>query len=190
MPLSREGAQTRLRIAQLAARMMAEDGIRDHALAKRKAARQLGAGPAHGLPSNEEIDDEIRAYVALFEPESQGAWLADLRLQAIEVMVTLERFEPVLTGALAQGVVSRHAAIELEVQADSSKEFEQFLLNRDIDFKVEDRRGEAWFTLFADPADVIVRVIPETRAPLAGKAGGEPRRRLTIDQLRRLVAES
>ena len=33
---------TRSRIAHLAARLMAEDGIEDYALAKRKAARQAG----------------------------------------------------------------------------------------------------------------------------------------------------
>jgi hypothetical protein len=33
----------RSRIAHIAARLMAEDGIEDHALAKRKAARQIPA---------------------------------------------------------------------------------------------------------------------------------------------------
>ena len=46
----------RMRIAQIAARIMAEDGIDDFGLAKRKAARQIGApdtwppSPRRGLP--------------------------------------------------------------------------------------------------------------------------------------------
>ena len=53
-----KAAQThlRLRIAQLAAQLMIESGIRDYAFAKRKAAKQLGVSAARGLPSNEEVD--------------------------------------------------------------------------------------------------------------------------------------
>ena len=56
----------RARIAAAAARIMAEDGIDDFALAKRKAARQLGAPETEALPRNDEIEDELRAYRALY----------------------------------------------------------------------------------------------------------------------------
>ena len=46
----------RARIAAAAARLMAEDGIDDFALAKRKAARQLGASDTESLPRNDEIE--------------------------------------------------------------------------------------------------------------------------------------
>ena len=42
--------QMRARIAAVAARIIAEDGIEDYAAAKRKAARQLGAG-RHPIPA-------------------------------------------------------------------------------------------------------------------------------------------
>lgn len=179
--------QTRLRIAQMAAQLMAEHGIKDHALAKRKAARQLGVTTANWLPSNEEIDAELRTYVALFEPDTQAQDLAELRRQAAEVMADLARFRPVLTGGLAQGVASRYADIELEVYADSSKEFEQFLLNRNIEFKVEERRGGSYFTLFSEPADVMVHVLPEQSLQSAPRGGVESRRRLSLPQLQRLI---
>src|SRR5512145_2523722 len=51
---------TRARIAAAAARLMAEDGIDDFALAKRKAARQLGVTEAQALPGNDEIEAELR----------------------------------------------------------------------------------------------------------------------------------
>ena len=54
--------QTRLRIAAAAARLMAEDGIDDFALAKRKAARQLGLGDSQALPANEEVEAQLRAF--------------------------------------------------------------------------------------------------------------------------------
>jgi hypothetical protein len=45
----------RARIAAGAARIMAEEGIDDFALAKRKAARRLGAADTEALPANDEI---------------------------------------------------------------------------------------------------------------------------------------
>lgn len=180
--MSRENPRyLRARLAQLAAQLMAEHGIRDHALAKRKAARQLGVVSANVLPSNEEIDEALKAHMALFEPEDFERDLEAVQRQAAEVMTMLESFQPVLTGALVQGVAAPHQAIELEIFSDSSKDFERFLLNRDIPFKVEERRGISIFTLYAEPTDIEVRVMPEQTA--------HARRSLTVEQLRRLLAE-
>jgi len=65
----RTHSDTRARIAAAAARLMAEDGIDDFALAKRKAAKQLGALDAQALPGNDEIEAELRAYLALYQAE-------------------------------------------------------------------------------------------------------------------------
>jgi hypothetical protein len=181
---------TRLRIAQLAAQLMAEHGVKEHALAKRKAARQLGVEDLQGLPSNDEVDAELRTYVALFEPDSHERNLRNLRAQAIDVMTTLAPFRPTLTGAVAQGTASLHADIDLDVYADSSKEFEQFLLNRNIPFKSEERRGGSFFTLFSEPADVMVRVSPSRAMQSAARTAPEARRRLSLEQLQDLMASS
>lgn len=188
--MSRDGSRNqhlRMRIAQLAAQLMVEHGIRDHALAKRKAARQLGVTANSILPRNEEIDEELKSYLTLFEPES-GLDLAVMRQQAIDVMEVLARFHPVLTGGLVQGAASRHSDIELEVYSDSSKEFEQFLLNEDIAFKSEERRTGSYFTLFAEPVDVVVRILPLQAMQTTARAGGDARRRITAEQLRQMMA--
>ncbi len=189
--MSRDGPrnhQLRQRIAQLAAQLMAEHGIRDHALAKRKAARQLGVTAVSILPGNEEIDEALKAYLSLFEADSHEQDLDTLRRQAVDVMEVLARFHPVLTGALAQGTASRHSDIELEVYSDSSKEFEQFLLNADIAFKAEERRNGSFFTLFAEPVDVDVRILPVQSLQSAPRAAGDARRRVTTEQLRQMIA--
>ena len=62
----RKQSQMRARIAAAAARLMAEDGIDDFALAKRKAARQLGASDTQSLPANDEVETELKAYQALY----------------------------------------------------------------------------------------------------------------------------
>ncbi|HEU4645360.1 MAG TPA: hypothetical protein VFS80_07330, partial [Burkholderiales bacterium] len=69
----------RARIAATAARLMAEDGIDDFALAKRKAARQLGAPDTEALPANHEVEAELRAYRALYQAEEHSERIAELR---------------------------------------------------------------------------------------------------------------
>ena len=63
----------RARIAAVAARIMAEDGVDDFALAKRKAARQLGAAETEALPANDEVEAELHAYRALYQPDEHAA---------------------------------------------------------------------------------------------------------------------
>ncbi len=183
-PRDAHSRQNRARIADLAARFVAEHGIRDYGLAKRKAARQLGLPEGQGLPSNEEVDCALIQRRDLYEPDEQAALLAALRQQSIAVMRVFERFDPVLTGPVATGAVSEHSLIELEIGADASKDFEQFLFNRGIEFKIQDRAGRMAYLLFAEPADVLVRLIPpENHASLAA---GRPR--FSLAQLERLVA--
>src|SRR5919109_2555156 len=84
----------RARIAAAAARLMAEDGIDDFALAKRKAARQLGAADTHALPRNEEIEAELRSYRALYQADEHPQVIEELRRIALDAMRALERFNP------------------------------------------------------------------------------------------------
>jgi len=71
---------TRERIAAAAARIMAEDGIDDFALAKRKAVRQLGLeGGRLALPGNDEIEAELRAYRSLYQVEEHSFRIAELQ---------------------------------------------------------------------------------------------------------------
>lgn len=176
-------AQTRSQIADLAARLIAEHGIRDYGLAKRKAARQLGLPEGLGLPTNEEIDQALIERQSLYEPAEQTALLAALRNEALEVMQVFERFNPVLTGAIASGAVSEHSTIELDIQVDSSKDFEQHLINQDIEFKVLDRGGQMAYLIYAQPADVLVRL--PTKEHRHTHTGSRPQ--LNLKQLSKLI---
>ena len=185
MAASREvrALQARALVAELAARLMAEHGLRDYAVAKRKAARQLGLPEGHGMPSNEEIDAALAERQALFQPEEQADLLASLREQAREVMRVFTRFAPALTGAVVSGVVSEHSLIELEIAQDASKDFEQFLVNREIAYKVQDRAGRMAYLIYSEPADVLVRLVtPDNRHVHAP--------RLSLERLEKLLAET
>jgi hypothetical protein len=133
----------RARIAAAAARIMAEDGIDDFALAKRKAARQLGAGDAQALPANDEIDEALRAYRALYQADEHTGRIAELRRVALDAMRALERFTPYLTGPVLKGSAGPYAEIDLQLFPDSAKDVEIFLLDRNIPYTTQEGRRYA-----------------------------------------------
>lgn len=130
----------RQRLAQLAARLIAEDGLLDFAAAKRKAARQLGAPDTQNLPANSEIERELRAYQALYQKDEQAERLQVLRAEALETMRQLRDFNPHLTGSVLNGTATRHSNINLHLFADSLKDVELFLLNRKIPYETVEKR--------------------------------------------------
>src|SRR5687768_2892623 len=123
-------AQMRARIAAAAARLMAEDGIDDFALAKRKAARQLGASDTHSLPGNDEVEAELVAYQALYQGDEQRMRIQEMRAIALDAMHQLEEFNPYLSGPVLKGTAGRYADIDLQLFTDDLKGVELYLLNR------------------------------------------------------------
>ncbi|MES2261447.1 MAG: hypothetical protein V4724_23260 [Pseudomonadota bacterium] len=130
----------RAEIAAAAARLIAQDGA-DYGTAKRKAARQvLGDAPsnANTLPDNNQIEAEVRLYNALFHAHSQPARLFRLRTIALQVMEALQQFNPFLTGAALNGTAGPHDDIHLQLFADSAKEVEIYLLNKNINIDISE----------------------------------------------------
>lgn len=131
---------TRAAIAAAAARIMAEDGVDDFALAKRKAARQLGIDERLALPGNEEIETQLRAYRSLYQADEHPARIAGLRRAALDAMRALERFHPYLTGPVLKGIAGPYAQIELQLFPENPKEVELFLLDRNIAYATHEAR--------------------------------------------------
>lgn len=126
-------------VAQQAARMMAEDGISDFAYAKKKAGRQLGVVENSVLPSNAEIEAELKLYNALFLSDEQPENLHELRKNALFTMQLLAQFNPHLTGAVLDGTAGMYSETHIHLFADSIKEVEIFLLNQQIPFEVNEK---------------------------------------------------
>jgi hypothetical protein len=131
--------QLRQLIAQSAARMMAEDGISDYAYAKKKAGRQIGAFDGDVLPSNAEIEEELKLYHSLFLSDEQPENLRDLRRNALFTMQLLKKFNPHLTGSVLDGSAGLGSETHIHLFADSLKDVEMFLLNQDIPFETNER---------------------------------------------------
>ncbi|MFL6567413.1 MAG: hypothetical protein ACJ8G5_20910 [Burkholderiales bacterium] len=141
---------------------MAEDGIDDFALAKRKAAKQLGVLESQALPGNDEIEAELRAYLALYQAEEHPQRVIELREIALDAMRALERFNPYLTGPVLKGIAGPYAEIDLQLFPDSVKEVEIFLLDRNIPYATYEGRRFAGDRAHA----VSVLVLEWQSAPL------------------------
>ena len=129
-------------IAIAAARMIAEDGL-DYATAKRKAARQVvGEARIEGtwLPDNDQLEEEIREYQALFQSDSQPAVLRRLREVALDCMQRLGAFNPFLTGAVLNGTAGEHSDIHLQIFCDNAKDVAIWLLNANVQYDVSETR--------------------------------------------------
>jgi hypothetical protein len=194
--MSRENGnnrQMRERIAQLAARLMAVDGIDDFALAKRKAARQAGAPDTRNLPNNEEVEQALRAYQQLYQADEQQARLRRLRQNAREMMQLLAQFDPHLSGSVLSGSAGKYSDINIHLFTDSVKDVEMFLLNRQIPYRSRERRvyigGEQRsvpnFSVSTDDADFDITVFAprDLRYQLRTTAEGKPFDRARIDWL-------
>ena len=124
----------REQLAYHAARLMAEDGITDYAFAKRKAAKQMGATDTHHLPSNQEVDEALHSYRALYQHESHPDILYQLREEALAAMRLLESFQPYLTGSVLSGTAGERSDINLMVFSDDAKAVLLFLLKHNLEF--------------------------------------------------------
>jgi len=188
----------RARIAHAAARIMAEDALDDFGLAKRKAARQVGVEDARALPTNEEIEQALREYRQLYQGDAHAEALGHLRREALAEMRRLARFDPHLTGPVLTGLAGKHAAISLQLFADSAKDVELFLLNEGRRYRAAENRLVVndqerllpGFVLDGDGAQVRLTVLaPEDRRHrLRTNASGRPIERASLKEVEPLVS--
>ncbi len=163
---------------------MAVDGINDVALAKRKAARQAGAPETRYLPSNEEVEAALHAYLQLYQADEQAVRLRHLRTCALQMMQTLHRFNPHLSGPVLEGNAGRYSDIDLHLFTDAAKEVEFFMLNTKFEYRVRDRQvhwGNAAhaipvYFVRTDAADFNISVFAQRdlRTRLRANAYGRP----------------
>ena len=190
-------------LASAAARLVVEEGM-EYGPAKRKAARVLGRHSVRPveMPSNDAVEDEVRAYLSVFCADTQPAELAALRRLALQWMERLAEFRPHLTGAAWRGTATRLSNLHLDLYCDDSKAAEIGLLNQGIDFDVDSRSRPGG----GEPLEVLVLSTPcrelnepvtlllhvhdhdELRGALRPDAGGRTQRG-DAAALRRLLAE-
>ena len=189
-----QNSQQRSRIASTAARLMAEDGITDLALAKRKAARNLGLPESVAMPDDSEVEAELRTYQRLFQHEEQEARNLHLLRTAARLMATMERFNPYLSGAVLEGMAGRFTEIDIQLFTDSAKDVEIFLLNERIAFRhsvPRSDRAEAVLTVVVDDVIANLVIYPRDDERVSFKTrDGRVRERARLPEVKLLLAAS
>jgi len=188
----------RERLTQEAARVMAEQGVGDYQLAKRKAAAHLGAEDTRNLPQNREIQAALATYQALFGGEARGRRIRELFDTAIEAMGFFQTFRPRLVGALLDGTAGAYGVVNLHLFADTPEQVVLFLLDNDIPYESDERRvrfdDEYYFQpmhrFLAGGVPVEVTVFDDRalRQPPRSQVDGRPMRRAALPEVRALRA--
>lgn len=124
-----------LEIAASAARLVVEEGL-EYGPAKRRAVKQLGLNGRAELPDNQQVEDAVVEYLAVFCADTQPQELAALRETAALWMGRLAEFRPHLTGAVWRGTATRLNDIHLQLYCDDSKSAEIALLDKGVDYDV------------------------------------------------------
>jgi len=197
---NRSRNDTRARIAHLAARIMAEDGVEDYGLAKKKAARQAGVGDTRQLPGNDEIDVALRAYRDIYQADHHREQLAELREIAVRAMTELQRFNPHLVGNVLSGVAGKYAGIQLQLFTDDIKAVELFLIDLGADYEADQtslysgdtRITVPLFTVDDDGIEIEIAVLSprDARLPLKTSPAGKTIERAKLSAVEELLAES
>ena len=147
-------------IAQKAAQMMAEDGINDFAYAKKKAGKQLGMSEASVMPTNAEIEEEVRLYHEIYNTDEQPLELAKLRKVALLTMQLFEKFNPHLTGSILDGSAGKFSQTNIHLFADSAKDVEMFLLNQQIPFESSEKSYRVSDKPSKDKKEKVRKTVP------------------------------
>jgi hypothetical protein len=137
---SSNGNRARLMVAQEAARIIVNQGIRDYGLAKKKAAERLGLGDRGSLPGNVEIEQAVSEHLQLFAADSHPDLLQTMRQAALSAMEMLSPFTPRLVGPVLNGTADANSAVNLHVFADSAESVAHVLEQHGLNFKPYERR--------------------------------------------------
>jgi hypothetical protein len=131
------GSQLSAEVASAAARLIVEEGM-EYGPAKRRAAKLLGRASVRAvdLPGNDEVEDEVRAYIDLFCADTQPGELRALRQVALLWMERLADMRPHLTGAVWRGTATRLSSVHLQLFCDDSKQAELALIDKRVDYDV------------------------------------------------------
>lgn len=118
-------------IAAVAARMVVEEGL-EYGAAKRRAVKQMGLPVRTALPGNDEVEDSVIDYIAVFCAETQPGELQALRRLALVWMERLVAFRPYLGGAVWHGTATRLSDIYIQLFCDDCKSAEIALIDHHV----------------------------------------------------------
>lgn len=132
--------RARQMLAQEAARIIVDHGIRDYRVAKTKAAERLGMRTRGSLPRNAEIELAVSEHLQLFGGESHAKNLRAMREVALSAMELLASFTPRLVGPVLSGTADANSSVNLHVFADGVEAVAIKLEELGVAFRPYERR--------------------------------------------------
>ena len=190
--------RTRQVVAQEAARIIVDHGIRDYRLAKQKAAERLGVLSRGALPGNSEIEAAVAEHLQIFGGESHADQLRLMRVAALSAMELLAEFSPRLVGPVLVGTADENSAVNLHVFADSDEVVAMELADigltyRSYERRLKSRRGRvetyAGFEFHHSHNAIQATVFPIDgirQAPIS-PVDGKPMRRVDTNAVQQLL---
>ena len=185
-------------LAQEAARIIVDQGVRDYRAAKTKAAERLGFNSRGSLPRNAEIERAVSDHLQLFGRESHADFLNIMRRVAISAMEVLKSFTPRLVGPVLNGTADPNSVVNLHVFADSPELVATALTDlgvscRPYERRIRSRRDNtetfAGFQFVLEDASIEATVFPVDgirQAPLS-PINGKPMRRADVNAVGALL---
>lgn len=186
-------------IAQEAARLMQEHGLKDFRSAKEKAGERLGLEDSGALPSNQEVASAIAEHNRIFCADTHDELISLLRGAALRLMQEIGQFSPRLIGAVLAGSASEHSAVELHVFSDEPEAVGTILESlghsvRPFEQRLRVRRDQTelfpGYRMCRDGMQFDITVFPERgrgNAPLSA-VDGRPMRRATAKDIESLIS--
>lgn len=135
-----EAERARQVVAQEAARIIVDHGVRDYRLAKQKAAERLGIAGRGSLPGNAEIETAVAEHLQIFGRESHADHLRLMRVAALSAMELLASFMPRLVGPVLAGTADENSAVNLHLFADSPEAVAMELVDIGVVYRHYERR--------------------------------------------------
>lgn len=124
----------KLEIAAAAAALIVEEGL-EYGPAKHRAVKQMGLPARSELPGNDEVEDAVREYIAIFCADTQPGELRALRELALTWMERMAAFRPYLGGAVWHGTATRLSDIYIQLFCDDPKSAEIALIDHQVDYE-------------------------------------------------------
>jgi hypothetical protein len=196
---SSRGDNLRRELAQEAARIMAEHGIRDFLIAKRKAAERLGVmDGAALLPKNSEIESALAEYQRLFGGQTHASALNAQRHAALSAMRYLSEFSPRLVGPVLSGTATLHSEVQLHLFAERAETVTLKLLDDRLAHEITEKRVRfdadqvraypgVRFEMEEQPIEATVFPTDGIRQAPASPVDGRPMRRATTLEVEALL---
>ena len=179
-----------------AARIMADEGVRDFRIAKEKACSRLGVSTHRAIPTNLEIENALEEQLSIFRSDRDIERKQYLET-ALSIMNLVSEYSPKLTGAAVTGVITSVRPVEVHVFPSTVEEVCELLYEADVPYDQIQKRKRFTGKRFDNipgfewtVAEVDVELfcfLPEMPYPPLSPITGKPIRSISQKKVKRLL---